>query len=149
MLSIQGTRSPDSFHRELGLLIWDNCGMARSKESLTAALAKIPALREEFWSNLRILGTGEQLNQSLELAGRVADFLEFGELLCRDALNREESCGGHFRVEHQDHEGEAQRHDDAYAYAAAWGWSGHPSEPVLNKEWLHYEEIHLATRSYK
>ena len=148
LLSINGKRSADSFHRELGLLIWDKCGMARTKEGLTEALRKIPALREEFWSNLRVPGSGDQFNQQLELAGRVADFLEFGELLCNDALQREESCGGHFRVEHQD-EGEARRDDDQFSYVAAWEYTGDLSRPKLHKEWLEYQEVHFSTRSYR
>jgi succinate dehydrogenase / fumarate reductase flavoprotein subunit len=148
LLDINGKRSASSFHRELGLLIWDNCGMARSKESLTAALKRIPELREEFWKNLSVLGSGQGLNQQLELAGRVADFLEFGELLCLDAMQREESCGGHFRVEHQ-MEGEAKRNDDDYSYVAAWGYTGDLSKPQLNREWLKYQEVSFSTRSYK
>jgi succinate dehydrogenase / fumarate reductase, flavoprotein subunit len=148
LLNIKGKRSPSSFHRELGLLVWDKCGMARTKAGLEEAIAKIPALREEFWQNLSILGSGEGLNQELELAGRVADFLEFGELLCRDAHHREESCGGHFRVEHQD-EGEAKRNDDEFSYVGAWGYTGDLSAPKLHKEWLDYENVHFSTRSYK
>jgi succinate dehydrogenase / fumarate reductase flavoprotein subunit len=148
LLSINGKRSADSFHRELGLLIWDKCGMARTKEGLTEALRKIPALREEFWSNLRVPGSGDQFNQQLELAGRVADFLEFGELLCNDALQREESCGGHFRSEYQD-EGEARRDDDQFSYVAAWEYTGDLSRPKLHKEWLEYQEVHFSTRSYR
>jgi succinate dehydrogenase / fumarate reductase flavoprotein subunit len=148
ILSINGKRSPDSFHRELGLLIWDKCGMARTREGLSEALQKIPALREEFWQNVRVPGSGAQFNQQLELAGRVADFLEFGELLCRDALHREESCGGHFRVEHQD-EGEARRNDDDFSYVAAWEFTGDLAKPSLHKEWLEYQEVHFSTRSYR
>ena len=148
ILAINGKRSPDSFHRELGLLIWDKCGMARTREGLSEALQKIPALREEFWQNVRVPGSGTQFNQQLELAGRVADFLEFGELLCRDALHREESCGGHFRVEHQD-EGEARRHDDEFSYVAAWEFTGDLAKPSLHREWLEYEEVHFSTRSYR
>lgn len=148
LLSINGKRSADSFHRELGLLIWDKCGMARTKEGLTEALRKIPALREEFWSNLRVPGSGDQFNPQLELAGRVADFLEFGELLCNDALQREESCGGHFRSEYQD-EGEARRNDDDFSYVAAWEYTGDLSRPKLHKEWLEYQEVHFSTRSYR
>ena len=148
LLSINGKRSADSFHRELGLLIWDKCGMARTKEGLTEALRKIPALREEFWSNLRVPGSGDQFNPQLELAGRVADFLEFGELLCNDALQREESCGGHFRSEYQD-EGEARRDDDQFSYVAAWEYTGDLSRPKLHKEWLEYQEVHFSTRSYR
>ena len=124
MLGVQGTRTVDHFHRELGKIMWDDCGMARSAESLDKAIAEIPALREEFWSDVRVLGENETFNQSLEKAGRVADFLEFGELLVRDARHREESCGGHFRVEYQTEEGEALRRDDEFAYAAAWEWEG-------------------------
>jgi succinate dehydrogenase / fumarate reductase flavoprotein subunit len=148
MLDINGKRSASSFHRELGLLIWDNCGMARSKESLTAALKRIPELREEFYKNVSVLGSGQGLNQQLELAGRVADFLEFGELLCLDALQREESCGGHFRVEHQ-MDGETKRNDDDYSYVAAWGYTGDLSKPQLYREWLKYQEVSFSTRSYK
>ena len=148
LVSINGRRSADSFHRELGLLIWDKCGMARTREGLQEALAKIPALREEFWQNVRVPGSGDSFNQQLELAGRVADFLEFGELLCTDALQREESCGGHFRVEHQD-EGEARRDDDHFSYVAAWEHTGDLSKPALHKEWLHYQEVHFSTRSYR
>jgi succinate dehydrogenase / fumarate reductase flavoprotein subunit len=148
LLNIKGKRTASSFHRELGLLIWDECGMARTKESLEKALKRLPELREEFWTNLRVPGVGESFNQELELAGRVADFLEFGELLCRDALTREESCGGHFRVEHQD-EGEAKRNDDDYSYVAAWGYTGDVSNPKLHKEWLKYQEMSFTTRSYK
>ena len=129
LLSINGSRSVDWFHRELGKIMWDNCGMARSEESLTKAIAEIPPLREEFWKDVRVLGDDETLNQSLEKAGRVADFLEFGELLCRDALHREESCGGHFRVEHQTEEGEALRDDDDFAYVGAWEYTGDRREP--------------------
>jgi len=147
-LSINGTRSVDSFHRELGKIMWDKCGMARTKEGLQEALKLIPALRAEFWKNVRVLGSGEGLNQSLEKAGRLADFLEFAELMCLDALHREESCGGHFRVEHQD-EGEAKRDDERFAYVAAWEYKGEGQPPVLHKEPLVFEEVKLATRSYK
>jgi succinate dehydrogenase / fumarate reductase flavoprotein subunit len=157
-LSIKGKRTVDSFHRELGQLMWNECGMARSREGLQRAINRLPALREEFWSNLTVPGSGDQFNQELEKAGRVADFLEFGELMCLDALQREESCGGHFRVEHQysaedgaakkGQAGEARRHDDQFAYVAAWEYSGDVSKPKLHKETLNYEEIHLAVRSY-
>ncbi len=147
-LDAKGKRSVNSFHRELGLLVWDNCGMARSTESLTAALKRIPELREEFKTNVNVLGSGAGVNQQLELAGRVADFLEFGELLCYDALQREESCGGHFRVEHQE-DGETKRNDEDYSYAAAWGFTGDFSKPKLHKEWLKYQEVSFSTRSYK
>jgi succinate dehydrogenase / fumarate reductase flavoprotein subunit len=149
LLSIKGSRSVDTFHRDLGNIMWDNCGMARSAESLDKALAEIPALREEFWSDVRVLGENESFNQSLERAGRVADFLEFGELLVRDARNREESCGGHLRVEHQTEEGEALRNDDEFAYVAAWEWTGDNATPELHKEPLEFENVKLAQRSYK
>jgi succinate dehydrogenase / fumarate reductase flavoprotein subunit len=149
LLGIKGTRSPDSFHRELGLLIWEKCGMERSDAGLREALKRIPEIREEFWKNVRVLGEGEELNQSLELAGRVADFLEFGELMCYDALHRRESCGGHFRTEFQTEDGEALRDDENFAYVAAWEYTGTGSDPVLHKEPLEYEAVHMATRSYK
>jgi len=148
LLSIGGTRSVDYFHRELGKIMWNNCGMARSRESLEKALAEIPPLKDEFYKDLRVLGVGETLNQSLEKAGRVADFFELAELMVRDALHREESCGGHFRVEHQTEDGEALRHDDKFAYVAAWEWTG-GGEPKLHKESLEFEYVHLAQRSYK
>ena len=161
LLSVNGKRSVDSFHRELGLLVWDKCGMARSAEGLREALEKIPKIREEFWSNVRVPGTADGLNPELEKAGRVADFIEFAELLCTDALDREESCGGHFRLEHQFTEedepvksgltaaGEAKRRDDDFAYVSAWEFSGVGTPPKLNKEDLEFEEVHLAVRSYK
>jgi succinate dehydrogenase / fumarate reductase flavoprotein subunit len=149
LLSINGKRTPTSFHRELGKIMWEYCGMARSADGLKHALAEIPKLREEFWQNLTVPGTGEELNQSLEHAGRVADFLELGELMCIDALHREESCGGHFRVEHQTADGEAKRDDEHFAYVAAWEFQGVGEPPVLHKEPLEFENVHLATRSYK
>ena len=149
LMSVNGTRSVDHFHRELGKIMWDDCGMARSAESLDNALGAIPALRDEFWSDVKILGDNESFNQSLEKAGRVADFLEFGELLVRDARAREESCGGHFRVEHQTEEGEALRDDENFAYAAAWEWTGTNERPELHKEPLTFDNVHLAQRSYK
>ena len=149
LLGINGSRSVDWFHRELGKIMWEHCGMARSKESLEKAVAEIAALREEFWNDVRVLGDGATFNQSLERAGRVADFLEFGELLCRDALHREESCGGHFRVEHQTEDGEALRDDEHFAYVAAWEYSGDHANPTLHKEQLEFENVHLAQRSYK
>jgi succinate dehydrogenase / fumarate reductase flavoprotein subunit len=148
-LNIKGKRTVESFHRELGLLVWDKCGMARSREGLTEALKKIPELREEFWNSVTVPGSGEALNQELEKAGRVADFLEFAELLCQDALDREESCGGHFRVEHQFEDGEARRNDEEFAYVAAWEYTGDLARPKLHKEELKFEEVHLAVRSYK
>jgi len=149
LISIKGTRSVDSFHRELGKIMWDKCGMARDKKGLEEALRKIPKLREEFWSNLKLLGTADGINMELERAGRVADFLEFGELMCLDALNRNESCGGHFRTEYQTPEGEALRDDEHYDYVAAWKYEGDNTPPTLVKEPLVYEEVKLATRSYK
>ncbi|MHB1041154.1 MAG: fumarate reductase/succinate dehydrogenase flavoprotein subunit [Desulfobacteria bacterium] len=149
LLSINGNRTPFEFIRELGTLMWNNCGMARSKESLTEAIAKIPAIREEFRKNVKVSGTGAEFNQQLENAGRTADFLEFAELICRDALHRDESCGGHFRVEHQYADGEAKRNDADFAYAAAWEFKGVDKEPELHKEPLKFENIHLAVRSYK
>jgi len=149
LLSVKGRVPADEFHRLLGLIMWDQCGMARSKESLEKAISEIRALRERFWKEIAIPGTGTELNQSLERAGRVADFLEFGELLCLDALTREESCGGHFRVEHQTPEGEALRHDDKFAEVFAWMFQGEGNTPELVREPLHYEAVHLATRSYK
>ncbi len=147
-VGIRGKRTVDSIHRELGKLMWENCGMSRSAESLQSALGKIPALREEFWNNVSIVGTGEELNQSLEKAGRVADFLEFAELTCGDALDRNESCGGHFRVESQTPDGEALRNDAEYSYVAAWEWKG-DGQWELHKEPLTFEYVHLAQRSYK
>jgi succinate dehydrogenase / fumarate reductase flavoprotein subunit len=135
--------------RELGGLMWENCGMARSKESLEANLKKIPALREEFWKNVKVTGSGADLNQDLENAGRTADFLEFGELLCRDALHRNESCGGHFRTEFQTDDGEAMCNDADYCYVGAWEFKGDNKEPELHKEPLKFENVHLAVRSYK
>jgi succinate dehydrogenase / fumarate reductase flavoprotein subunit len=148
-LSVKGTKPVDHFHRELGKIMWDNCGMARSQASLEKALSEIPALREEFQKDVRVLGENESLNQSLEKVGRVEDFFDLGELLVRDALNREESCGGHFRVEHQTEEGEARRDDDNFAYSAAWEFAGDGNTPILNKEPLEFEYVHLAQRSYK
>jgi succinate dehydrogenase / fumarate reductase flavoprotein subunit len=149
LLSIKGKRTATSFHRELGLLLWEKCGMARSRESLQEALQKIPSLREEFWQNLNLQGGDGELNQSLEQAGRVADFLEFAELMCLDALEREESCGGHFRLEHQTKDGEAVRDDADFCHVAAWQHAGPDSKPVRNVEPLVFENVKLATRSYK
>ena len=148
-LSCKGKRSVDSFHRELGLLVWDKCGMARDRAGLTEALKRIPELREEFKTNVIVPGSGDACNPELEKAGRVADFMEFAELLCLDALNREESCGGHFRTEHQYPDGEAKRDDENFCYAAAWEYTGDLGKPTLNKEPLSFEEVHLAVRSYK
>jgi succinate dehydrogenase / fumarate reductase flavoprotein subunit len=149
MLNIKGKRSVDSFHRELGLLMWDYCGMARTDAGLKKALARIPALRAEFWENVRVLGENETFNQSLEKAGRVADFLEFGEMMCLDALTREESAGGHFREEYQTPDGEAQRDDDRFAHAAVWEYQGDGKQPARHIEPLTFENVKLATRSYK
>jgi succinate dehydrogenase / fumarate reductase flavoprotein subunit len=149
LLTIKGKRTVDSFHRELGLLVWDKCGMARDREGLNEALTKIPALREEFWNNVNVPGSGTAVNQELEKAGRVADFLEFAELLCYDAREREESCGGHFRSEYQTEDGEAKRDDANFSYAAAWEYSGDFAKPTLHKENLEFKEIQLAVRSYK
>ena len=149
LLGVNGTRTVASFHRELGKIMWEYCGMARDAAGLRKALARIPALREEFWSDVTIPGSGEELNQTLEHAGRVADFLELGELMCRDALHREESCGGHFRTEYQTPDGEALRDDEKFAYVAAWEYAGEGKSPVLNKEPLMFENIKLSQRSYK
>ncbi len=149
LLSINGKKTVKEFHRELGQVMWENVGMARSEASLKKAIARIPEIREEFWKNVKVTGSGEDLNQDLERAGRVADFLEFGELLARDALNRNESCGGHFRVEYQMPDGEAKRDDENYSYVAAWGYQGPDKEPELHKEPLVFENVHLGIRSYK
>jgi succinate dehydrogenase / fumarate reductase flavoprotein subunit len=149
LLDIKGRRTVDSFHRELGRLMWDRCGMARSAAGLREALARIPALREEFWRDVNVPGSDAELNQALERAGRVADFLELAELMCRDALRREESCGGHFREEYQTEEGEALRDDERFAYVAAWEYAGRDAEPRLHREPLAFEYVHLAQRSYK
>jgi succinate dehydrogenase / fumarate reductase flavoprotein subunit len=149
MVNIRGKRTVDSIHKELGRTMWENCGMARSEASLKSNLARIPALREEFWNNVNIIGTGEELNQSLEKAGRVADFLELSELICFDALQRAESCGGHFRVESQTPEGEAKRDDENFSYVSAWEWKGDGGRWELHKEPLAFEYVHLVQRSYK
>ena len=149
LLSIKGKRTVLSFHRELGKLLWEKCGMARNDAGLREALKRIPELREEFWKNVNVSGQSGELNQTLEYAGRVADFMEFGELLCLDALERKESCGGHFRTEYQMPDGEAKRDDDNFAHAAAWEYQGPGKAPVMHKEPLVYEEVHMSTRSYK
>jgi succinate dehydrogenase / fumarate reductase flavoprotein subunit len=148
LLSVKGTRSVDHFHRELGKIMWDNCGMARNQAGLEKALSEIPALREEFWKDVRVLGSGS-LNQSLEKATRVTDFFELAELMVRDALHREESCGGHFREESQTEEGEALRQDDKYSYVGAWEWTGKGNAPTLHKESLAFDYVKLTQRSYK
>jgi succinate dehydrogenase / fumarate reductase flavoprotein subunit len=149
LLKVNGTRSADSFHRELGLLLWDKCGMARNEQGLREALRKIPELRAEFWRDVRVPGDEEDYNQSLERAGRVADFLEFAELLCIDALERDESAGAHFREEHQTPDGEALRDDENHAAVFAWEFQGDGQPPKLHREQLHFETVHLAQRSYK
>jgi succinate dehydrogenase / fumarate reductase flavoprotein subunit len=148
-LAINGKRTPDSFHRELGKLMWDKCGMARNRNGLQEALQRIPEIRDEFWKNLSVSGTNESFNQSLERAGRVADFLGFAEIMCLDALEREESCGGHFREEHQTEDGEAKRDDQKFCNAAVWEFQGEGKRPVKHVEDLKFENIQLATRSYK
>jgi succinate dehydrogenase / fumarate reductase, flavoprotein subunit len=149
LLAVKGKRTPTSLHRELGKLLWEKCGMARNEAGLKEALKRIPELREEFWKNVNVTGENGELNQSLEYAGRVADFMEFAELLCLDALHRRESCGGHFREEFQTPDGEAQRDDQNFSYVAAWEYQGADKPPVLHKEPLVYEEVHMSTRSYK
>jgi succinate dehydrogenase / fumarate reductase flavoprotein subunit len=151
LLEIDGDRTVDSFHRELGHLMWEYCGMERSEEGLTKAIGLIRGLREEFWARVKVPGTGEQLNQNLEKAGRVADFFELAELMCIDALHRRESCGGHFRAESQTPDGEALRHDDEFSYVAAWEYAGSAPDgkPTLHKEDLEFEYVHPSTRSYK
>jgi len=149
LLAINGTRTVMSIHRELGKLMWEYCGMSRDAAGLRTALAEIPKLRDEFWHDVRVPGTGAELNQSLEYAGRVADFLELAELMCLDALDREESCGAHFRVEHQTPDGEALRNDDEFTYVAAWDFAGEGKPAVLRKEPLVFENVHLSQRSYK
>jgi succinate dehydrogenase / fumarate reductase, flavoprotein subunit len=149
LLSVKGKRTPTSLHRELGKLLWEKCGMARNEAGLKEALKRIPELREEFWKTVNVTGENGELNQSLEYAGRVADFMEFAELLCLDALHRRESCGGHFREEFQTPDGEAQRDDQNFSYVAAWEYQGADKPPVLHKEPLVYEEVHMSTRSYK
>src|ERR1700751_3860022 len=149
LLAINGKRSPDSFHKELGTMVWNECGMARSDEGLRKALARIPELRDEFWHDLRVVGTGEELNQSLEKANRISDFLELAELMCIAALQRTESCGGHFRLESQTPDGEAKRDDEHFAYAAAWEWKGAGQAHALQKQPLSFEYVPLSQRSYK
>jgi succinate dehydrogenase / fumarate reductase, flavoprotein subunit len=148
LLAVGGTRTVDSFHRELGLLVWQYCGMARDDAGLRKCLDEIPRIEAAFWSDVRVLGTGDSLNQSLEKAGRVADYFELAKLMVTDALHRTESCGGHFREESQTAEGEALRDDDHFAYVAAWGYN-EDGPPVLHREPLEFEEVHLTQRSYK
>jgi succinate dehydrogenase / fumarate reductase flavoprotein subunit len=149
LLSIRGKRSVDSFHRELGQIMWEYCGMARNEKGLQTALEKIPAVREQFWKDLTVPGSGAEVNQSLEKAGRVADFLELGELMCRDALERRESCGGHFREEFQTEDGEARRDDQNFCHVAVWEYAGDGATPKRHVEPLAFEHVHLQTRSYK
>lgn len=149
LLSVNGKRSSDSFHKELGRIMWDNCGMGRTEAGLKEALKKIPALRAEFWENVRVVGNNESYNVALERAGRVADFLEFGELMCLDALTREESCGGHFREEYQYPDGEAKRNDEKFAHVAVWEFQGVNKAPTRHQEELKYENVHFSVRSYK
>jgi succinate dehydrogenase / fumarate reductase flavoprotein subunit len=149
LLSINGTRTVNDFHRELGKIMIENCGMSRSEPGLTKALSEIPALKEEFQKDVKVLGDGESLNESLENAARLEDFFELAELMCRDALERNESCGGHFRVESQTEEGEALRNDEDYSYVSAWSWNGPDKEQTEVREPLSFEYVKLAQRSYK
>jgi succinate dehydrogenase / fumarate reductase flavoprotein subunit len=149
LLSVDGDRSVDSYHRELGHIMWEYCGMERTEEGLRKALDLIPALRQEFWERVRVTGNGEELNQQLEKAGRVADFFELAELMVVDALHRTESCGGHFRAESQDEDGEAKRDDTNFSYVAAWEWAGEGEQPILHKEALNFEYVKPSQRSYK
>jgi succinate dehydrogenase / fumarate reductase flavoprotein subunit len=149
LLSIKGKRNPAAIHRELGKLMWDEVGMARSEASLKKALAKIPAIREEFWHSASVTGGEQELNQALEYAGWVADFIDFAELLAHDALQRDESCGAHFRVEHQHPDGEAKRDDEHYSYVSAWEYAGPDRPPELHKEPLTFEAVKPTVRSYK
>jgi len=149
LLSINGKETPASYHRRLGQIMWDYCGMVRNEEGLKKALVLIKELEEEFWKNLKVAGKGDEVNQELEKAGRVADFFELGRLLCLDALNRKESCGAHFREESQTDTGEAQRDDDHYSYVAAWEYKGDGQEHELHKEDLKFEFVKLQERSYK
>jgi succinate dehydrogenase / fumarate reductase flavoprotein subunit len=147
LLAVDGDRTVDSFHRELGHLMWEYCGMERTERGLTKAIGLIRGLRDEFWTRVTVPGTGEQLNQNLEKAGRVADFFELGELMCIDALHRAESAGGHFRAESQTEDGEALRHDDEFSYVAAWEYG--EQQPTLRKEVLTFDYVHPSTRSYR
>jgi succinate dehydrogenase / fumarate reductase flavoprotein subunit len=149
LLSVNGRRTVEEFHRELGQLMWHHCGMERTEEGLHKALRRVPELRAEFWSDVAVPGSGAALNQSLEKAGRVADFLELAELMCLDALHRAESCGGHFRAESQTEDGEARRDDEHFGYGAAWEYTGRGKAPVLHKEELAFDYVHPSTRSYR
>ena len=149
LLAVNGAKSVDAFHRELGSLMWERCGMSRTRQGLEQCRTEVRELRERFWKEVYVGGKGEDLNQSLERAGRVADFMEFAELMCQDALQREESCGAHFRVEHQTPDGEAKRDDANFSYVAAWEWTGAEHPAVAHHEPLGFEYVHLAQRSYK
>ena len=149
LLAVQGKRTVDDFHRELGLLVWDHCGMARNEAGLRQAKEKVAQLRDEFWRDVTVLGTPGEFNQTLERAGRVADFMEFAETMIHDALERNESCGGHFREEYQTEEGEAKRNDEDYTYVSAWEFNGVGKDPTLHKEELVFENVPLTQRSYK
>jgi succinate dehydrogenase / fumarate reductase flavoprotein subunit len=149
LLAVGGSRSVDAFHRELGTLLWNQCGMARNRAGLEDAIGRIGELRARFWKEVGVAGRGEDLNQALEKAGRVADFMEFAELMCVDALQREESCGGHFREEFQTPDGEAMRDDAQFSHVAAWEWTGAGKAPTLHQEPLNFEYVHLTQRSYR
>jgi succinate dehydrogenase / fumarate reductase flavoprotein subunit len=149
LLEAKGRRTVDSYHRELGKIMWDYCGMARNADGLNLAIGRIRELREEYWNNVLVGGAAEDINQSLERAGRVADYFELAELLAIDALDRCESCGGHFREEYQTPEGEALRDDENYSYVAAWEYKGPNQEPELHQEPLEFEYVHPSQRSYK
>jgi succinate dehydrogenase / fumarate reductase flavoprotein subunit len=149
LLDVDGSRSVDSFHKELGHIMWEHCGMTRNAEGLTKALGEIAEVRERFWRDVRVTGENEEFNVALEQAGRVADFLEFAEVLCHDALERDESCGAHFREEHQTPDGEAKRNDDDFTHVAAWEYRGVGERPALTLEKLDFQNVELTTRSYK
>ena len=149
LLSIRGRKTAAELHRELGKVLWENCGMARTKSSLELTITKVRELRAEFWQNVNVPGSAEDLNQALEYAGRVGDFMEFGELLALDALKREESCGGHFREDYQYPDGEAKRNDEHFSHVAAWEYTGAGNEPIRNVEPLTWEVVHPSVRSYK
>jgi succinate dehydrogenase / fumarate reductase flavoprotein subunit len=149
LLAVGGKTSVDTFHMKLGRIMWHNCGMSRNADGLKTAIREIGELRDEYWSDVRVLGNGESFNQSLEKAGRVADFMEFAEVMCYDALARDESCGAHYREEHVDEEGEAKRDDENFAFTSVWEFKGVGEEPVLHKEPLTFENVALSTRSYK
>ena len=148
-MAINGNKTVDEIHRELGLLMWDSCGMARNEQGLQNAMKKIPAIREEFWQNVTIPGSGQELNQSLERAGRIADFIDFAELMMVDALSREESCGCHFREESQTEENEAKRDDENYSHVSVWEYTGDGNGPAFHKEPLVFENVKPSQRSYK